>query len=293
MAFAPDYSQSGLFYVYFTSRVGNGDVNVVEFRRIEANPSLADSDSGRLVLEIVKPWENHNGGMMQFGPDGYLYVSVGDGDSGVLHEPGAFAQTVDDLLGNILRIDPRQSGDEPYTVPPGNPFVGAPGARPEIWAYGLRNPWRFWIDPVTGDMYVGDVGLGAREEIDYVAGGRGGGENFGWPCFEGGLPFDTAATCTSPVPPLLEYDHSGGECGVIAGLVLRDPRLPALDGSFLYADLCGGELRTLRAAAGALVETEDVGIKVQAPDSFGQDALRRVYVATLDGAVYRIDPASG
>jgi glucose/arabinose dehydrogenase len=289
LAFAPDYSASGRFYVYFTAREGNGDVHLEEFRVLPANPNLADPASARLVLRIVKPWENHNGGMIQFGPDGYLYVAVGDGDSGVLNPPGAFAQTLDDLLGNVLRIDPSRAGGQPYTVPSTNPFVGRADVRPEIWAFGLRNPWRFWVDQVTGDVYIGDVGEGQREEVDFLPAGRAG-ANFGWPCFEGTEPFARSATCPDAVAPIFEYGHAGDACSVTAGLVMRDARLPALAGSFLYSDLCGGALRSLRVVGGTVAAVSDLGVHVDQPTSFGEDGLGRAYVASLDGAVYRLDP---
>jgi glucose/arabinose dehydrogenase len=292
LAFAPDYAESGLFYVYFNRHEGNGNVYLEEFHRSAADPDQADPYSGRVVLRIVKPWENHNGGMLQFGPDGYLYVAVGDGDSGVLNSPGAFAQTLDDLLGNILRIEPRQNGDQPYTVPDSNPFVGFDGARPEIWAYGLRNPWRFWVDSKTGDLYLGDVGEGVREEIDYEPAGVGG-FNFGWPCFEGTATFDPTATCTGAVPPLFEYGHAADLCAVIGGVVLHDPRLPSLDGFFLYSDLCSGEVQALHVENGALTANEDLKLNVPGADSFGMDALGRAYVVSVNGPVYRIDPSSG
>ena len=289
LAFAPDYAESGLFYVYFNRHEGNGNVYLEEFHRSAGDPDQADAGNARVVLRIVKPWENHNGGMLQFGPDGYLYVAVGDGDSGVLNPPGAFAQTLDDLLGNILRIDPRQDGDQPYTVPEANPFVGVEGARPEIWAYGLRNPWRFWVDSKTGDLYLGDVGEGAREEIDYEPAGKGG-FNFGWPCLEGTAVFDPTATCPGAVPPLLEYGHQNDLCAVIGGVVLHDPRLPALDGHFLYSDLCDGEVRDLHVENGAVSAT-DLKLNVPGADSFGMDALGRAYVVSVDGPVFRIDPS--
>jgi glucose/arabinose dehydrogenase len=288
LAFAPDYATSGLFYVDYTANEGEGNVRIEEFHRSPDNPNVADPYSGRIVLTIVKPWENHNGGMLQFGPDGYLYISVGDGDSGVNNPPGAFAQALDDLLGNILRIDPRQDGVEPYTVPASNPFVGVAGARPEIWAYGLRNPWRFWVDEKTGDLFIGDVGEGAREEIDYEPAGRGG-FNFGWPCFEGTLAFDATAVCPNSVAPVYEYQHAPNLCSVIGGVVVHDPRLRALDGWFLFSDLCGGEIEGLRLVNG-FAETTDLGLQVKAPDSFGEDALGRVYVVSYAGPVYRLDP---
>ncbi len=290
LAFAPDYAESGLFYVFFNRHEGNGNLYLEEFHRSAADADQADPYSGRVVLRIEKPWENHNAGMLQFGPDGHLYVAVGDGDSGVLNPPGAFAQTLDDLLGNILRIDPRESGGEPYTVPGSNPFVGVAGARPEIWAYGFRNPWRFWIDSKTGDAYVGDVGEGIREEIDYIPVGKSG-LNFGWPCFEGTVPYDAAATCRGAVAPLFDYNHNTNLCAVIGGVVLHDPRLPALDGFFLYGDLCSGEISALRVDEGVAVENDDLSLNVPGLDSFGMDALGRAYAVSVDGAVYRIDPA--
>ena len=290
LAFAPDYASSGLFYIFFNRHEGNGNLYLEEFHRSAADPDQADPSSARVVLEIVKPWENHNAGMLQFGPDGYLYIAVGDGDSGVLNPPGAFAQTLDDLLGNILRIDPRQNGDQPYTVPDSNPFVGVADDRPEIWAYGLRNPWRFWVDSKTGDLYLGDVGEGTREEIDYEPAGKGG-YNFGWPCMEGTVPFDPTATCPGAVAPVLDYNHNTNLCAVIGGVVLHDPRLPSLDGYFLYSDLCGGEVRALKVENGALAADKDLNVNVPGADSFGMDALGRAYVASVNGPVYRLDPA--
>jgi glucose/arabinose dehydrogenase len=292
LAFAPDYAESGLFYVFFNRNEANGNLYLEEFHRSATNPDEADPYSDRVVLRIVKPWENHNAGMLQFGPDGYLYVAVGDGDSGVLNPPGAFGQTLDDLLGNILRIDPRESGDQPYTVPDSNPFVGVGGARPEIWAYGLRNPWRFWVDPKTGDLYLGDVGEGTREEIDYEPAGKGG-FNFGWPCFEGTVVFDPTATCPGAVAPVFDYNHNTDLCSVIGGVVLHDPRLSALDGFFLYGDLCSGEVHALHVANDLVIEDDDLNLNVPGLDSFGMDALGRSYVTSVNGAVYRIDPASG
>jgi glucose/arabinose dehydrogenase len=287
LAFAPDYAQSGLAYVFYNSRRGNGDIVVAEYRRSAADPNTLDPGSSRTVLTIVKPWENHNGGMLQFGPDGDLYISVGDGDSGVYHEPGHFAQSRDELLGDILRIDPR--GGSPYVVPADNPFVGLAGVRPEIWAYGLRNPWRFWIDEVTGDTYIGDVGEGQREEIDFVPKGAAG-LNFGWPCFEGTLPFDTSKQCDSPVSPLIDIPHSPDVCAVIGGVVVRDPRLPQLEGRYLYSDLCGGKVTAVDAEGGVVVSSDDLGLAVPGVTSFGVDGFGHVYLTTLDGGVYRLDP---
>ncbi len=289
LAFSPDWATTKRFTILFNQRKGNGDILIANGTAYAANPNLADPGSLTPLLEIVKPWENHNGGMLQYGPDGMLYASIGDGDSGVRNRPGAFAQTRDDLLGNILRVDPR-SGD-PYGIPPDNPFLSTPDVRPEIWAYGLRNPWRFWIDPPTGDFYLGDVGLGTAEEIDYVPAGTSG-VNFGWPCFEGTTPYDATVTCDGPVPPVLTYGHDQGECSVIGGVVVRDPRLPALNGVYLYADLCAGRILATRVENGVAGTPDDLGIDLTGITSFGVDGAGAVYVTTVSGPVYRLDPPS-
>jgi glucose/arabinose dehydrogenase len=290
LAFAPDYATSGLFYVFYNQRKGNGDIAITEMRVHAGNRNVADVSTARPLLEIVKPWENHNGGMLQFGPEGYLYASVGDGDSGVRNPPGAFAQRRDELLGNILRIDPR--GGTPYRVPADNPFVGVPDVRPEVWAYGLRNPWRFWIDPPTGAMLIGDVGLGNAEELDLVPAGAKG-LNFGWPCFEGAEPFDATVQCESPTPPLVSIDHGTGSCSIIGGVVWRDARVPALEGRYLYGDYCTGVVTSLVFDGQRLTGGAQLGITVPALSSFGVDGLGRVYLTSTAGGVYRLDPAAG
>jgi glucose/arabinose dehydrogenase len=288
IAFAPDYAATGLLYAFYNSRMGEyGDIRIAEFRRSAGDPDLVESSSERPLLTIAKPYENHNGGMLQFGPDGDLYASVGDGDPGVLHPAGFFAQRLDVLLGSILRIDPR-SGD-PYAVPLDNPFVGIAGARPEIWAYGLRNPWRFWIDGETGAMVIADVGSTSREELDLVARGESG-QNFGWPCFEGSLVFDTTAVCRNPVPPVFELPRDNGVCALIGGVVMRDARLPELWGRYLYGDLCTGKVTAVAIEAGRVTTPGDLGLVVPALTSFGMDASGRVYVTSGDGGVYRLDP---
>jgi glucose/arabinose dehydrogenase len=291
MAFAPDYARSGRFYVDYTDSTGNGNVNVAEYRRSADDPDVADPMTARSVLHIVKPYENHNAGMMQFGPDGNLYVAVGDGDSGVTHAPGAFAQTLDDLLGNILRIAPRPPGDQsaPYQIPDTNPFVGREGTRGEVWDYGLRNPWRFWIDPLTGDLYLGDAGEGDIEEIDYVQGNEGG-RNFGWPCFAGTSVFTAGADCPGAVPPIYEYGHAGTRCAVIGGVVVRDPRLPSLAGRYLFGDYCDGKIISMLVADGKATEVHEIGLNVPTLSSFGVDGRGRVYATATDGGVYRLDP---
>ena len=289
LAFAPDWAVSGRAYVVYNDRVGNYNLNLVEYRRSQANPETLDSGSARLVLAIEKPYENHNGGMIAFGPDGYLYWSVGDGDSGVYNAPGAFAQTLDDRLGSILRIDPLHPVlyGVPYSVPADNPFVGVAGALPEIWAYGLRNPWRFWIDPASGDMFIGDVGFGDREELDRIPAGKGG-LNFGWPCYEGTLDRNTGS-CLNAVAPLFEYQHTEGSCSIIAGPVIRDPRFPDLQGMLLWADFCTGVISVSNMRTAPIVQTA-LELNVPQVTSFGLDAEGRVYVMSLTGEVYRLDP---
>jgi glucose/arabinose dehydrogenase len=288
IAFAPDHEQSGLLYAFYNARSGSyGDIRISELRRSPADPNLVDPASERVLLTIPKPFENHNGGMLQFGPDGYLYASVGDGDPGVLNSAGFFAQRLDALLGKILRIDP--SAGDPYAVPADNPFVGVDGARPETWAYGLRNPWRFWIDHDTGAMLIGDVGSTAREEIDLAARGRSG-LNFGWPCYEGTLSFDATATCDLAVAPLVDFPRENGVCAVIGGVVVRDPRVAPLAGRYLYGDLCTGRITAVSVDEGRFVSSEDLGLVVPGLSSFGVDGRGRVYATSLAGPVYRLDP---
>jgi glucose/arabinose dehydrogenase len=287
IAFAPDYAVSGLFYVFYNTTAGNGDIRIAELRRHHTDPDLAEPFGERTLLTIPKPWENHNGGMLQFGPDGFLYASIGDGDSGIFSPPGFYAQRRDDLLGSILRVDPR-AGD-PYAVPNDNPYVGVDGVRPEIWAYGLRNPWRFWIDRETGSMFIADAGNERREEIDRA--GRGGsGLNFGWPCFEGSLPFDPTMTCEGAVPPLLDYAREGGACAVIGGVVARDTRLPALVGRYLFGDFCSGRITAIEVGEAMVTDSDELDAVVPRLTSFGVDGVGRIYATSLGGEVYRLDP---
>jgi glucose/arabinose dehydrogenase len=288
IAFAPDYATSGLYYAFYNLPGLYGDIRVAEFRRDPTSAEATDPNHERALITIPKPYENHNGGMLQFGPDGYLYISVGDGDPGVLHPAGFFSQRLDSLLGSILRIDPR--GGDPYTVPGDNPFVERSGAQPEIWAYGLRNPWRFWIDIDTGVLVVPDVGSTSREEVNVVPLGRPG-TNFGWPCFEGTVMFDSAATCESPAAPFLDFARADGVCAIIGGVVVRDARIAALAGRYLYGDLCSGTITALRLDDGA--EAVPLALTVRGLSSFGLDGRGRVYAMALSGALYRLDPAAG
>jgi glucose/arabinose dehydrogenase len=278
MAFAPDYATSGLFYVSFTDR--NGDSRIQEFKRSSSSQNRADKSSRRQVLFISQPFENHNGGLVLFGPDKLLYIGMGDGGAG--GDPDNRAQNLDSLLGKMLRIDPRQSGSRPYSIPDSNPFVGR-GGRDEIYAYGLRNPWRFSFDRRTGDMYIGDVGQDAIEEIDFGAKGA----NYGWSCFEGTRRYDGSRRCSDPVGPIKQYSRSGGACSVTGGVVVRDPALGNVRGRYVYGDFCRGQIRSFKAGRRATGD-RSTGLNVEMLSSFGEDARGRVYVTSLNGPVYRL-----
>jgi glucose/arabinose dehydrogenase len=283
MAFAPDYRKTGRFYVNFTDV--RGDTRVQEFRRSKGSPNRANKATRRPVLFVDQPFENHNGGLNLFGPDGYLYIGLGDG--GAAADPANRAQNLDTLLGKILRIDPRRSPSKRYRSPQSNPFVGRAG-RNEIYAYGLRNPWRFSFDRKTGALYIGDVGQNNFEEIDYASRGTARGKDFGWSCFEGTARFDTSRRCPNPVKPVLTYGLAGQNCAVTAGVVVRDPALPQLAGRFLYGDFCAGQVRSFGISGGRATDDRAVGVNVSQLSSFGEDAAGRVYLASLDGPAYRL-----
>jgi glucose/arabinose dehydrogenase len=267
IAFAPDYATSGLVYAFYNDRPGN--LRLVELQRSSSNPDTIDAGSARELLHQVKFAANHNGGMLQFGHDGRLYVGVGDGGSGPDHKPGLFAQDKASVFGKVLRLDPKTGAWD-------------------VWARGLRNPWKFWHDPVSGQTFVGDVGQDRREEVNVIPSGTNE-INFGWPCFEGSLPFDAEERCDDAVTPVHEYAHAQDACSITGGVVLRDPRLPSLAGVFVFGDLCSPGLRSLLVEGGAVVAAP-LGVDVAAPTTFGVDALGRVYVGSGTGAVYRLDP---
>jgi glucose/arabinose dehydrogenase len=285
MAFAPDYAQTGRFYVYYTER--SGQEAIWEYRR--ASDDRADPGSARLVLRMADPEPNHNGGLMLFGPDGLMYVGTGDGGGGDdQHGERGNAQSLGSLLGKILRIDPRQSGGRPYTVPSSNPFVGRSGARPEIYAYGLRNPWRFSFDRSTGDLSIADVGQDAVEEVDFVRKDRGRGANFGWRPWEGrSRNFDEPAP--GAILPVITHSHSDGFCSITGGYVVRDRGVPGLYGRYVYGDYCEGRIRAATLRAGRRTTGKVLSLpKVGGLSSFGEDAAGRVYATSLNGPVYRI-----
>ena len=287
LAFAPDYADSGLFYVYFTDT--DGDQRIVEFRRRDAD--RGDPGSARLVLRMEDPESNHNGGLLLFGPDGLLYVGTGDGGGGGdQHGARGNAQNRGSLLGKLLRIDPRASGGRAYSIPARNPFVGRAGARGEIYAYGLRNPWRFSFDRKRGDLSIGDVGQNAYEEINFVRRGAGRGANFGWRPYEGRSRYAEGESAPGHVRPVIVRSHSDGFCSVTGGVVVRDPRLRALRGRYVWGDFCQGRIESARLSRGRARGVRQTSLKVDGLSSFGEDAQGRVYVTSLGGPVYRIVP---
>ncbi|SDH46675.1 Glucose/arabinose dehydrogenase, beta-propeller fold [Nonomuraea jiangxiensis] len=240
----------------------------------------------RDVLFQEQPYPNHNGGQLAFGPDGYLYIALGDGGSG--GDPQGNGQDLGTLLGKILRIDPRPDGQggRPYTVPKDNPFVGKEGAKTEIWAYGLRNPWRFGFDRDTGDLWIGDVGQNAWEEVDYQPAGSEGGENYGWNAREG-KERHSGEKSGEMVDPVITYPlHEGGNCSVIAGYVYRGRKIPWLQGQFLYGDFCAGWIKA--APVDELDKATEVG-KVEQLSSFGEGHDGELYALSLQGPLYRIE----
>jgi glucose/arabinose dehydrogenase len=290
LAFSPDGTK---MYVHYSGNNG-GETRVDEYA--VGTDGTVDTASRRQVLTQSQPQSNHNGGELTFGPDGLLYLGLGDGggagDSGGGHAPGGNGQSLGTLLGKVLRIDPTPSGNLGYTVPPDNPFVGRAGARPEIWSYGLRNPWRFSFDQATGDIWIGDVGQNAWEEVDMQARSAGGGKgvNFGWNVFEGTHSYRDG-DAPGAVPPVFEYSHDGGNCSVTGGYVYRGEKIPAMQGVYLFADYCAGDLRALVASGGKVVQERVLPVSSPAISSFGQDAAGELYVLSDEGNVYRVDPA--
>jgi glucose/arabinose dehydrogenase len=287
IAFPPGYARSGLFYVYFTDK--SQDERVVEFKRSSA--TRADPGSERLVLRMSDPEANHNGGLLLFGPDKHMYVGTGDGGgAGDQHGAHGNAQNLGSLLGKLLRIDPKQSGGRPYTFPGDNPFVGRSGARGEIYAYGLRNPWRYSFDRKTGDLTIGDVGQDAVEEIDFVRHGKGKGANFGWRVFEGRSRYTQGESAPGAIQPVITRSHSDGWCSITGGVVIRDPALPGLRGRYLFGDFCRSRIQSAKLSAGRASAVHNTSLKVNSLSSFGEDARGRVYAVSLGGSVYRLVP---
>ncbi|MFH9267674.1 PQQ-dependent sugar dehydrogenase [Streptomyces sp. NPDC017546] len=270
------------FYISFTDLEGTSTVDefAVEGGRLQP-------DTRRTVLTQTQPYANHNGGDIKFGPDGYLYIAFGDGGAG--GDPHGNGQKLDTLLGKLLRIDP--SGGEPYAIPADNPFVDDANAKDEIWAYGLRNPWRFSFDAGTGDLLIGDVGQSDWEEIDWAPADSEGGENYGWSSMEGTHPFRGGTEPANHVPPVHEYDRTGLGCSVTGGFVYRGDALGDLQGSYVFSDYCDGTLRTLQMRDGEVTGVGDLGVSGGEVISFVEGGDGELYVLGSGGAISRVDPA--
>jgi glucose/arabinose dehydrogenase len=285
LAVHPDFPTDPRFYVDYTDEQGD---TVVSAWTVSSDEDVADDGSEQVLLQVDQPFPNHNGGALQFGPDGYLYISLGDGGSG--GDPQGNGQKLDTLLAKILRIDTDQpSGDKAYGIPADNPFVGREGARPEIWLTGLRNPWRMSFDRATGDLWIGDVGQGSFEEIDVVRAGSGGGQNFGWNVTEGFHCF-RSNDCDQDglTPPVTEYPHDGGSCSVTGGSVYRGEEHPALVGGYFFGDYCSGRIWAIDATENEVREPTIVLESGRSISSFGEDQDSELYVTDLGGALLRL-----
>jgi glucose/arabinose dehydrogenase len=276
LAFSPD---GRFLYVNYTDT--NGDTRIHEFA---TTANSVDAGSRREVLLVDQPYSNHNGGHLAFGPDGFLYVGLGDGGSA--GDPEDNAQDLGTLLGKMLRIDPR--GGNGYRIPPDNPFAGRDDARPEIWSFGLRNPWRYSFDAGTGDLWIGDVGQDTREEIDVQAALSGGGENYGWDGFEGSLPFEPPFP-EDTVGPAYDYGRDRGGT-VIGGYVYRGSAMPALSGAYVFGDFFNPRIRMLVPSERGFRHLE-LGVRVDNLVSLGHDQEGELYLLSIAGPVYRLAPA--
>jgi glucose/arabinose dehydrogenase len=281
LAFHPQYSINGRFFVNYT-RQTDGATVVAEYRVSASDPNIAGTTETTLLV-VPQPFTNHNGGMIEFGRDGYLYIGMGDGGSA--NDPGNRAQDINNLLGKILRIDvDHANGSVPYSSPPDNPFFGSTAGADEIYAIGMRNPWRFSFDRGTGALYVGDVGQGVREEIDIVT--RGG--NYGWRVMEGSIcnPNFNGGVCTPPpgsTLPIWDYAHAAGRCSITGGYVYRGARSTVPTGSYIFADYCTGEIWQLLGGTQTLLIDTALNIT-----SFGEDEAGEIYVVGQNGTIARL-----
>ncbi len=282
--FSPD---GGTLYVHY-SLAPNGEARVAAYTMAGDE---VDTGSYRELLTIEDPYANHNGGELEMGPDGYLYIALGDG--GGAGDPEGNGQDTQALLGKLLRIDPsRSSGDQEYSIPSDNPFADGGGGRPEVWLYGVRNPWRFSFDRATGDLWIGDVGQGQWEEVDLLpaADGDGRGANLGWNEMEGTHSYAGGSNPEGGVLPVFEYSHDEG-CSITGGVVYRGSAIRGLGGAYLFGDYCQGDLRALRVRNGEVSEERTFDAHVDQLVSFAEDADGEVYALSLEGGIYRLDAA--
>ncbi len=283
LAFHPDFGANGYFFVNYTDR--SGTTVVARYQVSLSDPDVADAGSGQIIFQLGQPFANHNGGHIDFGPDGYLYISLGDGGSA--NDPLGAGQNRRLLLGSIIRID--VDGAAPYAIPQDNPFVGEDSALDEIWAYGLRNVWRFSFDRVTGDMYLADVGQNLLEEVNFQPADSSGGENYGWNVWEGTNRF-TGGSAQDHVPPVFEYPHSLG-CSVTGGYVYRGGAIPQMEAVYLFGDYCTGRIWAMYRDPDLNWQAKEFTNTGMAISSFGEDEAGEIYVIDYSGTIYRIDPA--
>ncbi len=286
LAFHPNYKENGYFYVNYTALSPRRTI-ISRFERDSINPDKALANSEKVLLVIEQPFSNHNGGCIKFGPDGYLYIGMGDGGSA--RDPGNRAQDPKVLLGKMLRIDV-DHGD-PYSIPPSNPYAKDTTGLAEIWAMGLRNPWRFSFDRKTGDLYIADVGQNQVEEIDYEPYGTPGGRNYGWRCYEGNDPFRTngCSDASDYKFPVHQYRHVQGHCSITGGYVYRGHQYPELEGLYFYADFCSGFLGALERKQDSTWSQYDLGFfKGYTYASFGENNQGELFIAGLGGEIYRL-----
>jgi glucose/arabinose dehydrogenase len=286
LAFHPDYQNNGYFYVNYTRL--NGDTRVARYT-VSADPDIADASTALEILTIDQPFGNHNGGCLKFGPDGYLYIGTGDGGSG--EDPLNNGQSMDELLGKMLRLD--VDAAIPYSVPVDNPYVGTSSdTLPEIWAAGLRNPWRYSFDRMTGDLWIGDVGQYTWEEVDFQPASSQGGENYGWRCYEGNhTGFGGGCPPMSSFDgPVAEYNHNSGRCSITGGFVYRGQEFPALDGKYFFTDYCNGQFWSLEQNdADEWVQFDVLGAQGFGWVTFGEDVNGTLYMVNQSqGKVYKI-----
>lgn len=291
MAFHPNYAANGFFYINYTN--GPGHTVIARYQVSASNPNVANANSASIIMTINQPYGNHNGGHMAFGPDGYLYIGMGDGGSS--GDPGNRAQNMNELLGKMLRID--VNGTAPYDIPPSNPFVGQSNIQPEIWASGLRNPWKFSFDRANGDLWIADVGQNVREEINRQLGSSTGGENYGWRCYEGNATYNTSGCAASNTMafPVADYGHSApySFCSITGGAVYRGTKYAALEGIYFFTDYCAGVLYGLTSNESNVYTTTNFGSAGAAVVAIQEDAAGELYIVRQGGTIGRIKDACG
>ncbi|MFO0360115.1 MAG: PQQ-dependent sugar dehydrogenase [Flavobacteriales bacterium] len=290
MAFHPNYTANGFFYINYTNTSGT---TVIARYQVSGDPNVADANSATTIMTIAQPFGNHNGGHIAFGPDGYLYIGMGDGGSG--GDPGNRAQNLNDLLGKMLRID--VDNGSPFSIPPTNPFVGVPNTQAAIWSYGLRNPWKFSFDRQTGDIWLADVGQNAWEEVNMTPANSTGGENYGWRCYEGNAAYNTAgcAAQSTMLAPVQVYSHSAPTnfCSITGGVVYRGSKYPAMNGIYFFTDYCDGDIYGIAGSAGSGWTSTNYGPGGGAITAIQEDSAGEVYIIRQGGTIAKIKDSCG